>query len=313
MHELSLPALDGANPLAFFCGLGALAASTRMCTDDPPRLSWTAAVTSNPLLHAPISEDELVALVLADRDRWIGSPALEHPPDDPAGDVKSDADELRRWIGRCAEATPQDDGRALGLVTALVAEGSLAKGGKAKPTDLHFTAGNQQFLRMARTLRDSLEEGHVREALWGPWRYKSKLPSFKWDVTDDRIYALAAVKPADVDKPTVPGAEWLALLGLSFFQVGRRRGRTVTTGCAGTWEQGTFSWPLWEDPLTASEMRTLLGLRDLVEEQPPPGLVNRGVFRVHRAIITRSDPGGYGSFRPPRAVLDRAAVSRERR
>ena len=308
MHELSLPALDGANPLAFFCGLGVLAASTRMCADGSPRLSWTDAVTSTPLLHAPVSEDDLVALVLADRDRWFGSPVLEHPRDEPAGDVKFEADALRRWIARCAEAAPQDHGRALGLVTALVAEGSLTDGGEAKPTDLHFTAGQQQFLRMARTLRDSVAEDHVREALWGPWRYESALPSFKWDVTDDRIYALAAVNPAGEKKHTIPGAEWLALLGLTFFPVGRRKRRTVTTGCAGSWKQGTFSWPLWEDPLTASEVRTLLGLRDLVEEQPPRSLVERGVLRVHRAIITRSDQGGYGSFRPPRAVLDRAAV-----
>jgi len=51
--------------------------------------------------------------------------------------------------------------------------------------------------------------------LKGPWSYTSSISSLGWDVTDDRIYAIAAANPAKEKKKTNPGAEALAVLGLS--------------------------------------------------------------------------------------------------
>lgn len=309
MHEIRLTGLDGSNPLAFLAGLGALAISDRMMQGPQrPRLAWTGDAVPVPVLRVEVGGDGLIALVLADRDRWTDSPALQFPPYRPAGDVKFAAGELREWLAACAAAEPDDAGRALDLVTALVAEGSYTNAGEAKPTDLHFTAGQQQFLRMARTLRDDLSVEHLEEALFGPWRYESTLPSLKWDVTDDRVYVFAPVDPGGDKKLTVPGAEWLALMGLALLPVGWRRGRTVTTGCSGRWKEGKFSWPLWTEPLSRDEVGALLGLPDLIAERPPKSLAARGVTRVYRGVITRSDQGGYGSFRPPRVVLDSAVA-----
>lgn len=321
--DVELRGLQGTNPLGFLAAIGALSVAERMATGGTPaRLSWSEEAAPTACLHADASDDDLVALVLGDREAWRGSPVLDYPAVEPAGDVKFSHKELRAWLAACASAAPIDGGRALGLVSALVAEGSYTDAGKAKPTDLHFTAGRQQFLAMARQLRDELTDDHVREALFGPWRYASTLPSFKWDIADDRTYALSAVNPADEKKLTVPGAEWLGLLGLTLLPVtwrprgaggtagakdrASRKGRTVTTGCSGTWENGTFSWPLWSCPLTVHECRTLLGLRELTDEPPRPALLQRGVSRVLRSVITRSDQGGYGSFRPPVVVLDAA-------
>jgi len=305
MPEVTLTGLDGANPLGFLAALGTLAVAERMLGPDVPRVGWTNDIVPRPLVRSGAKREELVATVLADRDRWNGSAAL----DLPSGDVKLDADRLRAWLEDCERAAQHDDGRALGLVTALVADGSLARDGKAKPTHLHFTAGKQQFLQMARTLRDGLTAEHVEEALFGPWRYASTLPSFKWDVADDRTYALSAVNPASETKRTVPGAEWLALLGLSFLPVTRGPRGTVTTGCSGRWKEGgAFSWPVWEGLIPPDVVRTLVGIPDLVQDPPPPTLVHRGVSRVFRSAITRSDQGGYGSFRPPRNLLDRMAA-----
>lgn len=304
MPEATLTALDGSNPLGFLAALGVLAVEERMLPSERPRLSWTTGVIARPVLHGLATAEHLVDAVMQDRQHWFESAVLDFPPEAPARDVKLDATGLRAWLKACAGARFSDGGRALSLVAALVAEGSYTGDGKAKPTDLHFTAGQQQFLEMARRLRDELTADHVEEALTGPWRYESQLPSFKWDVADDRTYALSAVNPASEQKLTVPGAEWLALMGLTFLPVARGRGRTRTTGCSGSWKQGAFSWPLWEDPLTADEVRTLLSLGDLIKEEPSTDLAARGVVRVLRSMITRSDQGGYGSFRPPRVVLD---------
>lgn len=307
MTELRLTGLEGSNPLAFLAALGALSVCERMQPGaSRPRLAWVDEVVAVPVLSAQLGTDALIDLILQDREQWRRSPALQWPPANPADDVKFSDAELREWLSACAAAEPNDGGRALAFAMAMVAEGSYTDSGDAKPTDLHFTAGRQKFLKMARELRDGLSAGDLEEALVGPWRYDSTLPSMKWDVTDDRVYALSPVDPAGEKKLTVPGAEWLALVGLTAMPVTWRPGRTVTTGCSGRWRQGTFSWPVWRAPLELSEVRTLIGQRDLTVARPPVRLVTRGVTRVFRSVVTRSDQGGYGSFRPPRVVLDGA-------
>lgn len=304
MPDLVCTGLDASNPLGFLAAIGALAVIDREAADTTPRMSWTDDVVAAPVLHDVATADDVVAQVMADHDAWSDSTALDYPPEEPFTDVKLAAKELRRWIEACMDAAEHDGGRALALVSALVAESSLDNNGMAKPTDLHFTAGQQRFLTMARALREGVTPDGIHEALIGPWRYTSELPSFKWDVTDDRVYALSATDPSADKKLTVPGAEWLALQGLTLYPVVGRRGRTMTSGCTGTWKRGEFSWPLWSCALTFEEVRTVAGLAAIVEPQPPRSLIQRGVTRVYRSTIIRSEQGGYGSFRPPRLVLD---------
>jgi hypothetical protein len=304
MVELELPALDAGNPLGFLAALGTLAIAERQWPDRDVTLGWNHSVQSHPCLRGVERVDELAEAVLEDRESWKRSPALEYPPDAPWTDVKVTPQQLRDWLQACLSHRPQDGGRALTLATALVAELSLAGKAEAKPTDLHFTAGQQKFLTMARTLRDGIDHDRIIEAVQGPWRYDSTLPSFKWDVSDDRIYALSATNPADDKKRTVPGAEWLALHGLSLLPTVGQPGRTLTPGCRGQWKDGEFTWPIWTNRITADEVRSLMTLPDLAADEIPPSIRARSVHRVLRSRITRSDQGGYGSFRPPRILLD---------
>lgn len=310
---IELRPLDGGNPLGFLAALGTLVVADRMLGPTRARLSWVDEVRPYPLLDVE-SVDQLVEAVMADRDAWVGVPGLDFPPPPapPWDEVKVAPADVRRWLQACHEYEAHDGGRSLGLASALVAEGSLAENKEeAKPSDLHFTTGQQKFLAMARRLRDGLTGGHVREAVVGPWRYKSHLKSFKWDVTDDRVYALAATNPATDAKLTVPGAEWLALMGLSLLGVTARRGagsdRTLTPGTSGSWKSGSFTWALWAAPLGVDTVRSVLTVPELTGiDGPAPALdvQARGLLRVYRSVITRSNQGGYGSFRPPSIVAD---------
>lgn len=306
MSYVELPGIDGTNPLGFLAALGVLAVQERMQPQSDVRLSWTDTVIPVPRLHGVRSLEDLVADVLADRDRWRPSVALDWPTsEEPWTDVKVQPDEVRAWLRAAEDARPDDDGRALSLVTALVAETSVDRSGAAKPSDLHFTAGRQQFLVMARKLRDVIDADRLVEALDGPWRYDADAPSFMWDVTDDRVYALAATNPATDQKLTVPGAEWLALMGLALLPVVGAVGRTLTPGCAGSWQRGgSFSWPIWQSALTVRVVRSLVTTRELSRPDPPPELALWGVRRVCRSRITRSAQGGYGTFRPTDIVYD---------
>lgn len=306
MTAVELGALDGTNPLGFLAALGTLSVCDRAWPDRDVRLSWTERVVPTPRLHGAADVPEIVAAVMADRDGWRPSVAMDWPAEEsPWGDVKADEAAIRAWLEAAQDASATDGGRALSLVTALVAEVSRDRSGKAKPSDLHFTAGRQQFLTMARELRDHLVAEQLTEALAGPWRYEADAPSLMWDVTDDRVYALSATNPATDKKRTVPGAEWLALMGITCLPVVGTRGRTLTPGCVGEWHRGgAFTWPLWDTPVSADVARSLLTLPGLLEERPSSSLRARGIIRVCRSGITRSAQGGYGAFRPVDHVLD---------
>lgn len=300
---VELPALDGANPLAVLAALGLVAIGDRMVGAGQWRLGWVRAAVATPKLFGPRGADQVVDVVAADLGRWRDVPVLDPSVDD----VKFDEVRLRSFVEACAHA--DDGGRSAELCAALVAEGSGDNSGQSKPTDLHFTAGQQKFLAMARQLREGLEPADVAEALFDTWGYARALPSLKWDVTDDRVYALSASDPSREKKLTVPGAEWLALQGLTALPVFAAGRRTATTACGGQWKRGCLTWPLWSQPVGRRVSMTLLahvgrGDSERCDGTYRDALDQWGVFRVLRCGIRRSEQGGYGSFSPPSVVWE---------
>jgi hypothetical protein len=310
MTEIALRSLRGRNPLGLFAALGALDVATRRLPDRACRLWWTDEVDPHAVLDGPDDLPHLIDLCTIDLDRWRTSPVLIGPPGGDGAlrtedDVKISLAEVRAWLAHVATRSRPDDLTDLRLLTALVADGARAKGkDEAKPTHLHFTAGQQKFLLMARTLRDNLTVAHFVEALAGPWRYESPLPVFGWDSRGERIYALSGPAPSSVKKTGVPGADWLGLLGLRFFPVTARYGgpgselELETTGCRRGWKASTFAWPLWDRPLTAEVAAALLAHQGL-EGLTPGDRRALGVHAFLRAPIRRTDQGGYGSFGAP--------------
>lgn len=292
---LTLSGLDGRNPMAYFAAIGVLLAAGRVRPETRPRLAWADEPLPRPLLHTALNRDELVGALDEDRRAWAGAPALQGTRKS-SDDIKFGLADQREYLFTCRSA--DDGGRSALLGAALVAEASMAgmKKNEGKPTDLHFTAGRQRFLTIARRLQRDVTSVHLQEALWGPWRYDQRLPTFKWDVTDDRVYALSASEPSSTKKKTVPGADWLALMGLSAFPVIREPGRSAPPCVAGTWKRGLFRWGLWSEPLTDDAVRTLIASQWPTDQVP---LFRTGVFRVMTAHIRRrSDSGGCGSFSP---------------
>lgn len=293
MKDIRLTGLNGRNPLAYFAALGCLAAVTRTRPQWHARLSWTMGAAPTPVLAAQgVDPDDLVTALGEDRQAWEGVPVLAFRDFD---DVKLTADEQRDYLMACL--TAEDGGRSGGLATSLIAEGAFAKTGdrKGKPTDLHFAAGQQRFLVIARTLQREVTTEDLEEAVLGPWSYRRKLPTFGWDFTDDRVYAYGFSDPAKTDKFTVPGADWLGLLGLAAYPVRGWGEQASPPGVTGSWKRGSFRWGLWAEPLNWDAACSLT--RTGFPEAGVAGLRAR-VFRVLGARIRRSDQGGYGSFSP---------------
>ena len=299
MNGVHLTGLEGDNPLGFLAALGVQVAFATEA--EQPRLWWNDGITP----HAVV-DDDFQSERIADQagkvfDLWAGGPAANPRRSDgsamPKGDeLKLQPDDIREYLRQARNDAPGSS-----LITALVAEGSVDRNGRAKPTDLYFAAGQQKFLVMARQVLTETSRDHVRAALNGPWTYDSELPSFMWDVSDDRVYALRATDPAPEKKLTNPGAEALALLGLSLHPVFAGRGQTLTQGCSGSWKSGHYSWPVWNKPTRPQTVRSLLA-----HATHHPDVMDRqrwyrswGVFKVFRSAIRRSSQGGYGTFSPP--------------
>ena len=297
-----LPGLEGTNPLGFLAALGVQVIFAN--EPDQPKLWWSDDVIPLAVVDPGFSIDRVVEQALRVFPIWAESaslnPGLGSKADDTA---KFSPRDLSAYLKSTRSQQPGSR-----FAAALVAEGSLDGKGVAKPTDLYFAAGQLKFLKIARDILNGVDSDGLVEGLAGPWSYSSRLSSLGWDTTDDRIYALAPANPAKEKKLTNPGAEALAILGLSRHPVyagkdHRGQDRTLTQGCEGPWRrEGTYSWPLWTRPATPSVVRSLLaqatGDQNKLRKRSQiyPGW---GITLIMRSTIRRSDQGGYGTFGPP--------------
>lgn len=305
MKETLLTGLDGKNPLAFLAALGTLNVLADACKAGAPepRLVWRAAGTYRPAIVDGPDAAEIVDAVMRDLATFHDEPAIEllrYRKDDGRGaeahDLKPPPGVFARYLRELVE---RDLRRSLAFAAAFATDVAVDNGGNTKPTALHFTAGQQEFLAMVHELVRGVQRADVEEALTGPWRYARPLPVLQWDNSAARDYALRAGDPSKEKKLGVPAADWLAFRGLPFAGVAPDGDRIATTGCSGEWKTGAFRWPLWTVPLGRDVIRSLLASEELLAVEPRT-LRARGIDVVFEVSIRRSDQGGYGSFTPAR-------------
>lgn len=304
--EIRLPALEGINPLGYLAALGLLDALSAAVPGV--KLKWT-----NDLVPLAVivgfdgDQDELLDVLDRDRQAWATSPLLSFPQNGPVlTDAKPDEKQLRGWFKFVSG--PHGNEAAAAHLCAIVAEDTFdGGGGRAKPTHLHFAAGQQQWLKMARDLATGVDRDRLQEAVCGPWRYDSALPSLSWDSRGERVYALRGTNPSNEKRLGVPGADWLAFRGLVFYPVARINGALRTTACDAAWKSSAFRWPLWRVPVTCRVARSLVADSSLIAKDVrlrPGELEARGIISVRESKIRRTDQGGYGSFAASTSLAD---------
>ncbi len=319
LPELRLGGLRGNNPLGFLAAVGLLEVLSRR----HPRaaLSWSLGLVPAAMFHG-VEEGAIIDSVLQDAAETLTSAVLNWPPENPVADAKVAPSQLRAWAG---DVATQPDWVS-DLWSGLLSDGALDNNGTSKPTHLHFTAGQQKFLDMVRQLGGSVDEDRLREAVFGPWRYDSTLPSLSLDIRGERIYALRGRDPSKETRTGVPAADWLAFRGFAMYPTRRHdSGRLETTACDAAWKRSAFRWPLWSSALRRDVVKSLVADPSLVDATTNPGkptrsdrrrrparattdapwvLRERGVLRVYQSRISRSDQGGYGSFSPPETLVE---------
>lgn len=310
MTALVLQGLDAHNPLGFLAALGLL----RVLDDqagrtarERPRLGFVDQGGFVARLLTSHTMAEVAAIVLEDAVAQGDNCALQFAYNEAgaliAPGTKSVIRDLKpkplgamQLLELAATADPRTAAQAAAWFSELVEDNNQ----NTKPTAFHFTAGQQAFLEMVEALRGGLTVEHVREALEGPWLNTSSLPSLSWDASVARMYALRASNPAKERRGSVPGANWLAVIGLTFFPVVVKGTRLVTTAVRGGWKDSTFTWPVWSPPAEVTTIASLLRLDASAWTQRERAAY--GVETVLRCRILRSDQGGYGSFAPAAVV-----------
>ena len=298
MTTTHLTGLRGTNPLGFLAALGTQVAFAS--EREQPRLWWTDDVVP----HAVVDFDmeRIVEQAMEVFAQWASSRALNPPLRD---DLKLTSSEIRAYL-EYASGDP-----ASPLATALVAEDSLDNKSRAKPSDLCFTTAKQKFLDIARTILRRVSSQDIVVSLSGPWLYESESPSLGWDVTDDRQYALRAKNPSPDKKMTNPGAEALALLGLTIHPVFRGGHGTLTQGCSGAWKSASYSWPLWSKAASPNVAKSIVAhAYDRPASDRVRWLLAWGVFRILKSDIRRPARSPYGTFSPSTVTwqMERAQV-----
>lgn len=312
MSELVLGGLEAHNPLGFMAALGLLRvveARALASGHAPPRLRFLDQGTLVASLSTGHGLEEIIELVLSDAAAQADNRALQLAYDEarllPPGtqgatrDLKPPPTVARELLDLAATADPRTAALAAAWFSELVQDNN----GNTKPTALHFTAGQQAFLEMVEDLRRGLTAADVRETLVGPWLNTSSLPSLSWDASVARLYALRAGNPSKERRGSVPGANWLAVVGLEFFPVVAHGHRLVTTCVRGGWKDSSFTWPVWTVPADAATIASLLRLDASAWTQEQRTAY--GIEIVFSSRILRSDQGGYGSFAPAAVISPR--------
>lgn len=177
-----------------------------------------------------------------------------------------------------------------------------------EPTPFCFIrgSGHQDFLDTARELIARVTEEAVARTLFSVWSYPDQGLSMRWDPIEDRRYALMDRDPtASGNKPrTMWMANLLAYRSLAVFPAAPVGRRLQVSG----WDPNhqTFTWPLWEHPLSLDAVRSLVQLRELVKERPNvPALRALGIVAAYRT--TRIEVGSGANkklnFSPARRVV----------
>lgn len=287
---------DGQNLLGFMCSVGVLAELDRIYPERRSRMRWELhGARWRPVwsIEGKLTDDEIVAALQVDLVARGKAPEFTE-----LGDRLPASPETLRSFAKLAVAGASPDERTTADFAAAFGCEALTnqRGGAIQDTAFRtVNTGQQRFLAIIREVHEvSIDQ--VREALFGPWRYRDHKPALRWDPIDARDGAVRGKDPSKTEILTVRAANALASEALRFFCCAPRSAGLATTGFSK--QNGTicFSWPIWTGPIRPDVLRSLLNHPELVSDAPNGARLH--VMRV--ALVCRArriETGGQFSYR----------------
>ncbi len=304
--ELTLPALQGSSLLGFMASLGAFRTLATLPEGSDVRMRWVPRGGSYcPVLRLPSpTAPEVIVEKLHAALRGLAG----HYVITVDKDLKIHRGVFRKLAAKATEDfLTHTDPTAASMVAAFGCDAGGNEDGTIEDTAFRTMsgAGHQHFLEFMNLLAKETTPEQLREALFGPWRYRDSSPTMRWDAEDDRRYALRWDEPSKDPVRTVRGANLLAIAALPLFPVFPTSSTTVvTTGFSGRSSRDTFvTWPIWTGWLALDVVRSLLGSKQLQErsETSAKFLDMYGVAATYRS--QRINPTSkYRNFTPAAPV-----------
>lgn len=299
--ELTLSALQGSNLLGFLASLGAFRTLAMLPEASDVRMRWVPRGGSYcPVfrLPSPADPEGIVEKLHAALSGFAGHYVITVDKD-----LKIPRCVFRKLAAKAAEDfLTHTDPAAASMVAAFGCDAVGNEDGTIEDTAFRTMsgAGHQHFLEFMNVLAKETTAEQLREALFGPWRYRDSSPTMRWDAEDDRRYALRWDEPSKDPVRTVRGANLLAIASLPLFPVVPTSSSTVaTTGFSGRGSRDTFvTWPIWTGWLALDAVRSLLGCKELQgrSEVSKKFLEMYGVAATYRS--QRITLGKYRNFTP---------------
>ena len=298
-----LRGLPGDNPLGFLAALG-----VQVALDDQGghhRLHWTDDPIPRPVVSPALDYQDVANAALAVGSAWLDGPALDEAIEPK---LKLRRPHIRDYLRR-----GRDAGSSGALALCLLAEDSLDNGENAKPSDLYFTAGQQKFVSMARTIlaEATVSELRARHRIGLALPQQSRLAHVGLDRRPPaRPQRGRSVTESQAKQSRRRGTGGLGSEQIPLLRLAARNPHPRAARAAGN--EGEFAWPLWTVPATARSVASMLA-QVAAPDAGGRGDSGRrvgwyrawGLSRVMQSQIRRSSQGGYGTFGPPRVVWQR--------
>lgn len=299
ISEVTFPALQGGSLLGFLAALGAFRTLAATLGASEIRMRWIpSGISYCPQIRSQLREENyIIALLHAALQKMAGHRVLTADKN-----LKIPCPVFRRLAIQAVNHFLSGEGDfEVGMVSAFGCDAIGNEEGNIEDTGFRTMsgAGHQHFLEFMNILAKETTAEQVREALFGPWRYRDPSPTLRWDAEDDRRYALRWDEPSGDPVRTVRGANLLAIASLPLFPVVPSSShRIVTTGFSGRGSRGTFvTWPVWSTWLSIDTARSLLALAEIQEGEACSAILKkRGIAAVYRS--RRITLGKFRNFTP---------------
>jgi hypothetical protein len=299
-YELRLIGIDGSNPLAFLAALGAFRLFGTGNNDAT--LKWVRLENWQPIITTDTPVDETIFL---NRLETHLKCLAGHEAFQIGTDLKVEQSKFRDECREALENCSKQSRARTDFLSAFGSDSLTDDKGKIQITPLCLLAGQQKFLTIIQEIIDNTESDHLRKTLFDNWKYDDPRTktSLRWDPADEVRHALQWKEPSvdpDRDKRgSMLGANRLAIEALPFFVTipNGKQLQTTGFGLLGRRKTLSWTWPIWEIPLSIWPIRSLLAFKELQEKSPDRKLLRKmGVAEVFRC--QRIKNGNYRNFSP---------------
>ncbi|QDT36036.1 type I-G CRISPR-associated protein, Cas3-extension family [Stratiformator vulcanicus] len=301
---LLLPGLDGTNPLGFLAAVGLLRVVSEIGARDMVRLCWESArgtwlprLTGHGIASVDFPNVVTDQLKNMPRDCWVIDKKL------PFDRLK-----FREHLIKKQHAASGESRVAADLLAALGVD-IASKGGSAFiDTALRMVrsgdAQGQGFLHYAHEIIQQATLEEVRHALFERWVFRPAGSPLRLAPEEAKSYAYRADDPKTEKPESVRGANFLALVGLPFFPIVPRPSSAATVGFRKTAKRNdpAFVWPIWNRPLSASLVKSLLTLSWPTTDDGRREATERGISAVYQSDQFRPSTY-YKNFTPARRIV----------